>query len=691
MAEQDNTGRVVSPPTPTEEALSADTLAEKVHARYSARKRQEIPIELVREVVSKLNLTKPRRRRAARLRLGRLLFTGEKRLEEIGSAPIHYDQRFQPGVNVLLVPDNDVGKSSILKTIKYALTGDDSDYDGDVRSWLHRIWLQFYIDGSPFTVHISKEASSVGYIASGHTDRPADESDDMPELLESMIGAEAITNTLHQFFFKRLGITGLSWTQATSTGAERRTTTWRTFFQALVIPDSSDQYLLLDEKHSMGNQDGLILSVLLGLSLVEPLNELLIEKQKTRKEQKVSDEERAQAEAAVADLRQQLQSAQDELLRLDTDQRARLSTYETGTSGQQLLDLRSQKEVKAAEVSELERRQVELNTNIKRRRARARAIREAVDFRLHFTGLEVSLCPNCDTDVDAQAVERERKQHICRLCGKPPHESSPSEVEAQLAEADELESQAKSDVQMREHLNEAIVSGRAELDRLDRQETGMREVLKRGLDYVLPTPEEQRQRSGLEQQIGAINVRITFQTGIIKRHSAGGDGAGLRAQVQDRVRDVLREEAEQMNQTVLTHLANLTQEMARRIGTESITDLTCSALGKVGLRKNGVEVSFNNTRNPGERLRVKLAFFLAMMRLGRVEHAGRHPGFLMIDQPGSAEMVEEDFVEFARVLRETDRDYADELQIICFTARPPFAEATAPQKLYGPAAGKYAF
>jgi hypothetical protein len=690
MAEQDTTDGVASPPA--EEALSVDALAEKVHARFGARKRTEIPIQLIREVVSRLNLAKPRRRRAARFWISRLLFTGEKYLKEIGHAPIRYDQSFKPGVNVLLVPDNDVGKSSILKTIEYALTGDDSDYDSDVRSWIQRIWLQFYIDGAPFTVHLSKEqAGPVGYIASGHTDRLAHESEEMPEILERMGGAEAIENTLHQFFFKRLGITGLSWTQSTGTGAEQRTTSWRTFFQALLIPDGSDQYLLLDEKHSMGNQGGLILSVFLGLSLVEALNELLVDTQKIKKEQKVSDEARAQAEAAVSELRHQLQGARDALQRMDAAQRARLTGYESGPSGQQLLEFRSQKAVSAAECAELERRREELNTNMQRLRTRARALREAVDLRLHFTGLEVSLCPNCDSGVDSQAVEREREEHLCRLCSKPAHESSATESETLLAEAEALEIRVEQDVRTRKHLNDAIALARADLERLDRHEAEMKEVLRRGFEYVLPTPEERRQRSELEQQIGALGERIAATTAVIERRSATRDGAGLRAQVQERVRTVLRDEAEQMNQSVLTHLGELTQEMANRIGTESITDLTCSPLGKVTLRKNGVAVSFGNIRNPGERLRVKLAFFLAMIRLGRIEHAGRHPGFLMIDQPGSAEMVEEDFVELARILRETDRDYADALQIICFTARPSFAEATAPDKLYGPTAGKYAF
>lgn len=690
MAEQETPGAMVA--RPTEDVLSPDALAERVHAGMSARKRQEIPIELVRDVVSKLDLVKPRRRRATQLRVARLRFTGEKHLIESGPAPIHYDQSFSPGVNVVLVPDNDVGKSSILKTIKYALTGDDSDYDGDVRSWIHQVWLHCYIDQAPFTVHLTRgETGSVGYIASGHVDREADKAQEMPEILETMAGVDGIREMLHQFFFKRLGITGLSWTQGTGTRAEERTTSWRTFFQALLIPDSSDHYLLLDEKHAMGNQDGLLLSVFLGLSLVEPLNALLVEAKISRKEQKVSEEERARAEAQIAELRLELNAAREGLHQLDAAQHARLAAYESGPSGQQVLELRSKKAVRAAETAELERRREELRTKIQRLRSRARALRQAVDFRRHFTGLEVTLCPNCDIGVEDAAVEREREEHLCRLCGKPAHEASPDESEALLAEADALDAQAEQDVRTREHLNNAIREARAELEQLDREEAGMREVLRGGFGYVLPTAEEREKRSKLEQQTGALGERIARATAVVERYGASGDDAGLRTQVQERVRSVLRQEAERMNRTVLTYLSELTEEVATRIGTESITDLTCSPLGKLTLRKNDVPVSFGSIRNPGERLRVKLAFFLAMMRLGRIEHAGRHPGFLMIDQPGSAEMVEEDFVELARILRETDRDYADELQIICFTARRPFAEASAPGKVYGPQAGKYAF
>src|SRR5947208_9776695 len=65
-----------------------------------------------------------------------------------------------------------------------------------------------------------------------------------------------------------------------------------------------------------------------------------------------------------------------------------------------------------------------------------------------------------------------------------------------------------------------------------------------------------------------------------------------------------------------------------------------------------------------ERLRVKLAFFLAMMQLGREAGGGRHPGFLIIDQPGSNEMVPNDFSALAQVFRQVDRseEHTSELQ-----------------------------
>jgi hypothetical protein len=165
----------------------------------------------------------------------------------------------------------------------------------------------------------------------------------------------------------------------------------------------------------------------------------------------------------------------------------------------------------------------------------------------------------------------------------------------------------------------------------------------------------------------------------------------LRVRVVEKVRDVLRDEADRRNHGLLERLSALTQDMARTIGAESISDVACSPLGRVELRKHGERVSFAGIQNEGERLRIKLAFFLAMMRLGREPGLGRHPGFLLIDQPGSGEMVPKDFAALAEIFRRADDDLADQVQIICCTARQEFEAATAPEKVHGPQNPPYAF
>ena len=692
MPEETRTSAGADTPAVTERLPSAGALAELVHSRFSRKRQQEIPIDLVREVLADLDLSDARPpRRVPRLRIGRLVFTGTKLLKDGTTTPIAYDQSFAPGVNVVLVRKNGAGKSTILKTIKFALTGDDSDYDPDVRGWIERVWLQFYLEEAPYTVHVSRLGGIEAYLVAGHTSDGIEEISGSPNVLDLSSESETVQESFDRFFIQRLGIARLRWTQDTGTAAEARTTSWRTFFQALVIPGNSEGYLLLDPAHSYGNQEGLILSTFLGLSLVEPLNELLVAKQQVKKHAEVSEQERSAAGERATEYEGRLREAELRLEEILAAQRARRSELEASPSVQRVFALRSEQALLAAEAAALERERSELSSRIQRARAQARSLREAIALRLHFTGLEVSLCPNCDHGVEAEEVRREREEHLCRLCGKPAVEASAEDLRIMEADAAALEADASRDARTRDGLTERVRQAGEEAQRLEAEARNMEEVLRRGLDYAMPTPEEEQRRSESEQGIGEYRAQIVAAREIIDRFTEQVEKASLSVAIQEKARVVLKEEADRMNEAVLGYLGRLTEEMASRIGAASITDVTCSPLGKLALRKHQVKVPFGSIRNPGDRLRVKLAFFLAMMRLGRIQGAGRHPGFLMIDQPGSDEMIDENFVELARVLRDIDARFADDLQVICFTARPQFEEATADGKVYGPQAGEEAF
>jgi hypothetical protein len=681
--------------------LTVEALIDAVYAGFSTKNRERISRKDVERVVGELKLDEDRpSRKSPTLRVRRLRFAGEKHMHARLPEPFVYDQPFAPGVNVICIPDNEVGKSSILKTIKYALTGDNGDYDADVGSWITNIWLAFTLDKQEFTLLLSTDSGSPrALLVPGDELRPIEtEIEETTLAIFDVTGAEAIKAELQRFFFQRLGLRPLSWTQqdpSVPSGVAERSTSWLTYFQALQIPDSGDRYLLCDPQHAMGNQDGLIFSTFLGLHLVEPLNRLGLEASRVRKEVKIEErltaEQVHQAKEEVGRLEIEIQAARTRIKEIDAAQATRRRAVEGGEPAQRLIEVQSMLVETAIEKARLETERDELNRTIQRQRARERQLCEAVALQLHFTGLEVSLCPNCDAAVDTEAVEREGSDHLCRLCGKPAQGTDPAEIAALNAEAENIKREIEDLVRGRESIIARLSTLRRELDTLPGEADALKEATRKGISFALPTPEEEAERSSLHEQVGRLLAELVAARRKAEPPPSEESELELQVRVVEKVRDVLRDEAANRNHDLLDRLSALTQEMARKIGAESISDVTCSPLGKVELQKHGERVSFTGIQNEGERLRIKLAFFLAMMRLGREPGFGRHPGFLLIDQPGSGEMVQEDFEALAGIFRRIDGELGDNVQIICCTARREFEAATASDKVYGPQNPPYAF
>ncbi len=259
-------------------------------------------------------------------------------------------------------------------------------------------------------------------------------------------------------------------------------------------------------------------------------------------------------------------------------------------------------------------------------------------------------------------------------------------------EADSVEREIDTLQRGRDAISARLVALRREIESLQVEIANLGDAARRGIVFALPTTDEEAEQTTLHERVGELQAELSMAQRRAESPRTSGDNPHeLHVRVVEKIRGVLRDEADRRNSAVLERLSALTQDMARTIGAESISDVSCSALGKVSLRKHGERVSFTGIHNEGERLRIKLAFFLAMMRLGREPALGRHPGFLLVDQPGSGEMVSEDFAALARIFHRVDGELADQVQVICCTARQEFEAATATSKVYGPQNSPYAF
>lgn len=679
----------LNPPT-------VDAVARAVHARLArSRDWRTVSLEQVQGALQgmQLDLLVSEQLKTPRLQLTRLRFTGTKTLSGQGPVPIAYDQSFQPGVNVLHMPKNLCGKSTIFQLIRFALTGDPSGIAADVRPWISQLWLHFMLGDTRFTTCVEQASGTLrGYIAVGHDAVTLGEAEARGAVTVSRFDdGEQAAVRLQDFFFERLHLAPLGWTHTQDGVTSDHRMSWRTYWQALAVPDSSEDYLMVSKENATGNQQGLLLSMLLGLRFAEPINSLHVEGRKLELKAQGTSEERRLAVAARDQLAASVAALDAELARLSAAPNARHAAFDTRGDAQALHATLVRHEERLAELRDVTRRRDELAQAVLRERAQARSLRETADLRLHFTGLAVSLCPNCDEDVAPEAIAREQASHDCRLCGKAARPAEADDADALRAEADDKEQHAAVLAEQRDELTRLVRNAQDAVERDAAEMEAIRERLRAGVEVILPTPDELAARDEVLLRLGAARGALTQAIAAVERLGDLEDDAPMRAAVMSRARDIVREVAERMNAELLAELNRLSQQMIGALGAESVSEVQCSTVGTLTLLKNGAKVSFGSVSAPGERLRIKLAFYLAMMRLGRIAGHGRHPGFLMIDQPGSDEMIDENFATLATMLRDIDTEFADETQLFCFTARPPFMQATAPEKVYGPQAGEWMF
>lgn len=671
--------------------FSTKELAKKVHSSFSSKYQKEISIDKVHEVVSSQNLLLDKDVGITpRLLIRRLEISGQKSFADGSMEPsFTYGQDFSSGVNVLLIPDNNVGKSSVMKTIKFALTGDDSGYDADVKSWIRYIRLYFSVGKEPFTIHIIRQEESTRAVLVAReelTDITTHQN--IRNVYFDVSGLDVVKERLQQFFFDRFKLDSLSWTQ----NLEQRDTSWRTFFQALLIPDSSDQYLICDPKHAMGNQDGLILSTFLGLRLVKALNILGVESSLLRKRTKLTKAEIDKAKESVTALSAELNHVKKEISIVEKRRAIKFQSLKSDSPSKRSSVVVNELIQAQEEEAYLKKSIEDLSHQIKSCNSKARGLKESIVFKKHFTGLNVSLCPNCDTEVEAEAIAKEHDYHTCRLCDKPASLVSEDEIERISLRALNFENTASKHEKTRDKLRCNRQGLLKKCEALQAEQDDLKKLIDGRIDSVLT--EAQKEDSKLPE----LYARVGHLEGQLKEYSSraqseeveeGDTGEQLR--IVEKARGILKDEAAILNKSKLSRLSHSVQDTAKVIGIDSIHSVECKPLGRIKLSKYDQEVAFKSIQNPGERLRVKLAFFLSMMRIGREPGIGRHPGFLMIDQLGANEMVVEDCEALSKILNDLDKDLAKTVQLICFTAKSEFANATHHSKVYGPQSGNKAF
>jgi hypothetical protein len=300
------------------------------------------------------------------------------------------------------------------------------------------------------------------------------------------------------------------------------------------------------------------------------------------------------------------------------------------------------------------------------------------------------MCPRCSAKVTADRYAAEATEHACSLCttGLDLHAATgdtaaaPNGVPApsgqkvpQTADDDDSDDSVDAVIALQEAAAEAEAGLRrleAEFRNADRSRTDAEEAAQRGRQNL------QGARARLQAELELARAESALETlRGATRPEPPSPVERERLLVLQTASKLTKSWVKEDQDPLLKSVSTAIAELARRFGSTNITAVSLKGNGNMTVHKGGAEATYSGLTN-GEKLRIKLAAAIALIKLGHTDGVGRHPGLLFVDSPAAEEIPEADLrtmlEAMTAVAAETD------LQIVVATTHGPMLSEVLPEE-----------
>lgn len=625
------------------------------------------------------------------LHITRVAFSGEKSLvmNDGGNAvsppddatdqrrvrvPFEFDWSPTAGVNGVGSEKNLRGKSSVLKVITWALVG-RSPLRADVEQWISSVTVEFTIDGTKFAIRFE----TVNGIPNGNLVQLFPPGGAEYLQLGSFTSADAFEALMNSFMLERLRLEDLSvWAKD-----KMQPHAWPSYAGALNF--SADQLdPLIGNVQSLSTR---LLQMFAGTSWAPTVGQINAALGRYVYESKVAQEEvetrnefaktqRAEAEKRV----EQAQSALDALPSSDPDaasvftllSQANDSARAAHTLRLQLMTARGALDDARARV------QAEL--------ARRQAVTEDKLARKFFNSMHPTECPRCSSKVTDEHRQAEHVEHECSLCHAGLDLAAYDEQVLVSADISSNERERiRHEATKATHLNDDdddddddsdVVDVLVALEKV--ADAALRSVETLEADLVVAEADELASAAlaiDAEEGLAAAQER---QQAEIELARAQGALDSLILPPRDKERDrqdeltgavlkasksIVDKWLKKDQDPILGLISEEIAELAHQFGIDNLERVSLKGNANMTVWTGGVDEGYASISG-GERIRLKIATAIALMRVGKREGVGRHPGLLFIDSPASEEIGEADLSSMLGALK----DVAAEADVQLFVA-----------------------
>jgi hypothetical protein len=579
---------------------------------------------------------------AAPLRIERVAFEGFK---DLSSQPpgeqFEFSWDVPDGVSALASNENFAGKTSVIEIIRWLLSG-RSAVDRWVFDRLTSAQLVFSIGDQKFTVAVERRGDGLAgqLMLDGNQVRPFDE--------------ETFEQIMEELLLPRLGLERIGTFQR-GAGSVRGAVTqsgWPLLIEALCVRPSELGTLI----GGVGNLAGQLLQVYLAL----PWYDTLLQARAALGEAKQIEGDTRKALLAQAEVRasategtrKELEVAEQRLAELVSgrDLTARLEASAKESARLVRLEMRAASRVESAKAGLAAAEGVRV---VAERALRNFDEREAAGN--FFRALEPQACPRCATLISIDRREREADHGVCSVCDREAH------YEPDPTERDQLQEQVAATELAVEDATRALAEETEELTAYVADQTKVRSEVEE-----LSNSDALRVRRSQEDLVsrlrGRLDEREDTERLIVNADadSATPTGKVLQAVVDEGVERV------KGSGEIFEDLGREILDLGQRFGISGLTEVRIDRAAHLPVVKEGTKYNFGRLPD-GDKLRLKVAVAIALLRVGRRRGAGQHPGLLFVDSPGAEEV---ETGSLSEMIAELDRVAEDvDLQVIIASAR----------------------
>jgi DNA repair exonuclease SbcCD ATPase subunit len=304
-------------------------------------------------------------------------------------------------------------------------------------------------------------------------------------------------------------------------------------------------------------------------------------------------------------------------------------------------------------------------------------LEEAKQFGVFLSGINVERCPHCEHAITLVPADVEIRNGHCHVCKNELHVSNPTyQLETLLKTEREREAKLKADMR---RLKQDIRNAGKDRSAAEAQLETLRAELK-----DLPRQE----RAGYDAEIRELLNRQGFLKGQIenlREHTTERAREKLQSlEVEEAILsatlDQLRGSVAARNRQVLNRLDALTTALTLSFGLSGVDQVGVNAQFNLYIKQDERNMRFEKMEL-SEKLRLKIAFHLAMLVLRVSDGIGRHPGLLIVDAPGGAEIDPLRFGDILLGFKEIKEQLGDQVQILIASTREELEQVCPTESL----------